>query len=203
MADVYFCRSGAARAAMLRGIEAFETYQPVPKADPNAWCYEERENGPGIEYAKDFAEGKDWIHHVEITKLKVPVLVVNITKEELKDEEIPKLFEVRPITPSLWDKQEPWKGPRQLATGYQPPYEQRFGRALRTVEGTPVILDYAAKPVPRAPRGEGSVAKVWQMCNAMPGASRKEVVAACVANGINPSTASVQYGAWKKSQEGG
>jgi hypothetical protein len=198
MADVYFSRSGAAMAALKRGIKAFETYQPVPKADPSAWCYAERDEGPGIEYARDFAEGKEWIHHVEITELKVPVLIVNITKDELKEEDIPKLFEVRPITPSLWDRQEPWKGPKTLAL------------ATGVASGLLPELKQAAQPIspktpanqPRAPKGEGAVARVWATADEMPGASRQEVIAACVAKGISAGTASTQFSAWRRSKGG-
>lgn len=195
MADVYFSRSGAAMAAFKRDIKAFETYQPVPKADPSAWCYAVRDEGPGIEYARDFAEGKDWIHHVEITELKVPVLIVNITKEELKEEDIPKLFEVRPITPSLWDRQESWKGSKKLtiATGAVP-------------KPRPPADAYPAMPreivSPRAPKGEGAVARVWATADEMPGASRQEVIAACVAKGISAGTASTQFSAWRRSKGG-
>lgn len=56
-------------------------------------------------------------------------------------------------------------------------------------------------PGERAPRAGGAVAKVHEFLNG-PGAglTRKEVIAALAEQGINPSTASVQYGAWQKTR---
>lgn len=47
---------------------------------------------------------------------------------------------------------------------------------------------------------ESPVAVVWRVANEMVGASRKEVIAACVALGVNPSTAATQYHKWGKAQ---
>ena len=41
--------------------------------------------------------------------------------------------------------------------------------------------------------------KVWAIADSMPGASRKEVIAACVAQGIAPGTSRTQYQAWFKA----
>lgn len=41
---------------------------------------------------------------------------------------------------------------------------------------------------------------VWTIADSMPGASRKDVIAACVAQGINASTAGTQYYKWSKSK---
>lgn len=42
----------------------------------------------------------------------------------------------------------------------------------------------------------GPVARVFAICDSMPGASRKEIIAACVAAGVNESTARQQYKNW-------
>lgn len=45
----------------------------------------------------------------------------------------------------------------------------------------------------------GACRKVWDICDSMRGQRRKDVVAACVAAGINPGTARTQYQAWLAS----
>ncbi len=46
----------------------------------------------------------------------------------------------------------------------------------------------------------GAVADVWKICDSMAGASRKEILVACAAAGINPNTSATQYAAWKKGK---
>lgn len=71
----------------------------------------------------------------------------------------------------------------------------------------------AAPKAPRAPAAPsarpkgGSTGKVWDIADSLKGkhgddhkALRKAVVEACAAEGINSSTASVQFGKWKASQ---
>lgn len=45
---------------------------------------------------------------------------------------------------------------------------------------------------------ESPVAVVWRLASEMVGATRKEVIAACVALGVNPSTAATQFHKWGK-----
>ncbi len=59
----------------------------------------------------------------------------------------------------------------------------------------------ADKPKGDQPKKNGPVARVWAMCESMPGASRKEVVEACVAAGINVHTAKTQYQRWFSAQK--
>jgi hypothetical protein len=58
----------------------------------------------------------------------------------------------------------------------------------------PVTAEEAAEV--KEPKKVGSTKRVWQMADSMPGATRKEVVAACVAEGVNPGTARTQYQHW-------
>ncbi len=44
------------------------------------------------------------------------------------------------------------------------------------------------------------VAAVWELCEAMPDAKRREVVAAAVAKGINFHTARTQYQLWRTAK---
>lgn len=60
-----------------------------------------------------------------------------------------------------------------------------------------ITADGGALP-PEAPKS-GATARVWQIASSMPGADRKAVIDACVAQGINAATASTQYGKWKKA----
>lgn len=46
----------------------------------------------------------------------------------------------------------------------------------------------------------GPVARVWAVCNAMPTAPRKAVLAACKKIGINANTAATQYNLWQYSR---
>jgi hypothetical protein len=57
-------------------------------------------------------------------------------------------------------------------------------------------------PKPRFSTCERPTKKVWNIADAMPKASRKEVMAECVRQGIAYGTARTQYQAWfKASQE--
>lgn len=95
----YSSRETAARAAHANGNAAFETV--ISDVSQEMWKYAIRIEGPGIEYARIFAEGKDWVHHVEVTEAGLGVLIVTCLKEEIP-EVIPNVLRVRPITPSLW-----------------------------------------------------------------------------------------------------
>lgn len=202
MAEVFFYRSYAVKAAKDRGLIAFETYKPVPEIDPRCWTYEERPDGPGIQYAKEYAKGKDWIHHVEVTEAKVPVLVVTCTREELPTD-IPAIFELRPMVHEIWEAERRYyPKPSVVATG------QALGRASRAApKDKPVIQDFAGvPPVPVAKRekstGESPVKTVWRICAEMIGQDRKAVIAACVDAGVHPGTAATQYSKWKRETQG-
>jgi len=60
------------------------------------------------------------------------------------------------------------------------------------------------KEGPRAHRERSAVKSpvqlVHSICNEMVGAERKDIVAACVAQGVNPNTAKTQYYHWRKKQ---
>lgn len=95
--------------------------------------------------------------------------------------------------------------------------EQLSKRVRYPVDVTvPDAIDTSPVPSPEQPRAprtprepsegpatrpsKGATARVWEVADSMPGATRAEVVAACVAEGINKSTAGVQYGKWAKAQ---
>lgn len=181
---VFFSRSTAARDAMKRGIKAFETME-VP-AGQGAWTWEARRDGPGIEYALDYASDKDWISWVEITELEVPILIIPCLIEEI-DEVIPELFGIRPITPSLWDEL---------------PQGKRRTRGARLLPlGSPEGENAAPAPRPRreAPSGEpkpkavGAKAIVREVFRDMPGASKAEIIKACVDRGVPEQSAKGLY----------
>ncbi len=54
----------------------------------------------------------------------------------------------------------------------------------------------APAKTPATKKSDGPVAKVWAICDRMPKAERKEVLAACEKAGINPATAATQYYRW-------
>lgn len=175
---VFFSRSIAAKDAMRRGIKSFETME-VP-AGQGAWTWEARREGPGIEYALDYAAGKDWIAWVELTELEVPILIITCLIEEI-DEVIPELFGIRPITPELWDEL---------------PQGRRRARVKPLIAG-----DAPAKPerAPKAPanpdqpRATGAKAIVRQVFRDMPGASKAEIITECAVRGVPEQSAKGLY----------
>lgn len=59
------------------------------------------------------------------------------------------------------------------------------------------VIKEAGKAVAKdIPGEEGPVAKVHHLCDELAGKPRKEVIATCVAKGINPHTARTQYQRW-------
>lgn len=46
----------------------------------------------------------------------------------------------------------------------------------------------------------GATAKVWEIADGVGKADRNAIIQACVAQGINPSTAATQYSKWKKAR---
>src|SRR5690606_6300536 len=58
----------------------------------------------------------------------------------------------------------------------------------------------AATTVASASTIESPVRRVWQIADLMPDAKRKDVVDACVAQGINFFTARTQYQKWRQNQ---
>ena len=61
----------------------------------------------------------------------------------------------------------------------------------------PVVLPKEAGKMPR----NGNCKKVWDIADAMAGARRKDVIAACVEAGINLGTAKTQYQLWFVSKK--
>lgn len=80
-------------------------------------------------------------------------------------------------------------------------------RPAPKVRPAPVDQPVAARHGGKAPRAEGEVpaptkgatAKVWEIAGGMASASRGDIIAACVAEGINAATAATQYSKWKKA----
>src|SRR5690606_34520288 len=133
---------------------------------------------PGTSPAEEYAKGKDFVAWVEsryVDEGRQPgllgVLIVSCFKTELPLD-IPADFIVEPITPDLF------KGnakPGEAMKGERTP-----GREKSEIQ-SPTKL-------------------VWQIADEMAGADRKEVIAACVAKGVHPSTASTQYYRWSKAK---
>lgn len=90
--------------------------------------------------------------------------------------------------------------------------EKKLGRPLKPVDPRPVPEKGGRKPNPGStssskpvtrPKAGSATGKVWDIADGLYKASgeipnRTEVVDKCSAEGINPSTASTQYGKWKK-----
>jgi hypothetical protein len=128
--------------------------------------------------AKEWANGKEFVAWTETDFAlgrKVGIVVVSCTKDEL-DEELEKTpptgdFIFEPVTESLWETEKPTKA-----------------------RGTPK----------GGPREKSSVLNptklVWKIADDMADKTRKEVIAACVAQGIHPSTAATQFSKWRKKR---
>lgn len=93
--------------------------------------------------------------------------------------------------------------PEDLLTAYK---NLVGNRGLR--RPTPEIAARLAEAVAEASKGltqgeplEGPVALARRVCNSMRGNPRKEVIAECVKQGINPNTARTQYQRWFHSHK--
>lgn len=135
---------------------------------------------PGVSPAAEFAKGKDfvaWVESAHIENGRQPglqgVVVVTLTQEEIALESIPSEFIVQPQTPSLWDD--------------SPDTE------LKTTGS--VIINGRVRS-----EAESPVKLVHRLADEMKGKTRAEVIAACVAAGVNKSTAATQYYKWNKAQ---
>ena len=133
----------------------------------------------------------DWVAWVETAwedQVKKGVVVVNIRFDELQIELAtladPTIqgFIYEPRTPSLWQggkDDEPVAKTTKAATG---------GEA--TPKGQRAKSDV-----------ENPTKLVWRLADEMVGSTRIEVVAACVAQGVNKATASTQYYRWQKAKQ--
>ena len=82
---------------------------------------------------------------------------------------------------------------------------KRKGRTRSTKAGQPTKKRARPRTKPakkKSPRQQkaGPVERVWEIASSMPDAARKDVVAACVAKGINVHTARTQYQRWRQAQ---
>ena len=168
---LYATRSAAARAAIKAGHKQFRT----------RWMATGWKFSPMTlhELPIPYADGKDFVAWTEVASIdegRTPgyqgVLVVSCFKDELPDD-IPTDLLVEPQTPELWD------GSKGSTTG-------------------------ATKATSAGPRAKSDVESptklVWRMADEMVGADRKDVIAACVAAGVNKSTAQTQYYKWSKAR---
>ncbi|QJD54359.1 hypothetical protein [Aminobacter phage Erebus] len=176
----YLSRSQAARAAQKAGLTNFRTM-----IDPTHRPHWKFASMPGVSPAADWAKGKDFVNHVESAYIDggrlegiQGVLVITCRLDEIEGENIPSEFIIEPITPSLFN-----------------PDTANENRGDKRV---------SAQRDPSAPRAKSDVENpsklVWEMASNMPGSTRQEVVAACVAAGVNASTASTQFYRWQKAQ---
>lgn len=212
MVAVYGSRRLAAINAMRRGIKAFECFMPMPHVDKKCWSYREHPVGPGVEYARIFAEGKDYIHHVEINEKLIPILVVSCLREEIL-EEIPELFKIEPLTPELWEaarREYPDVSPRRtpslvsnpdrplpLPSGIAQRPESFDSARIQSPEGT-AQAPVANGPSPNAAgvthsRSKGALSICREVFLAMRGSPKDAVIAAFLERGVYESTAKTQW----------
>lgn len=160
-----------------RTLQSDQFFRTALHEDTGMWkfWYE-----PGDNPAASWPAAKDYVNHVEtvwIDKVKTAALIVTCRMDEIPAEDLEIVKKagwlIEPITPSLFDKgdDKPEPKARNASTGE---------RAKSDVE-SPTKL-------------------VWQIADSMPGATRKDIIAACVAKGVHPSTASTQYSRWNKAR---
>ena len=170
----YPSRSAAAQAAEREGFRHFRCEFHF---DTRRWYFRVMTEGynPTFGYV-----AYDWVHHVEFTYRDVGdavptvcgVVVVNITKSELDEIltefpcEDPRIT-FEPLTRDLWN-----------------------GGAIEGVKRQTKNGTRATSEV------ESPVRVVWRIASEMKGKDRKEVIAACIAAGVNKSTASTQFYKW-------
>jgi hypothetical protein len=157
---------------------------------------------PGEPTIADWAKDKEWVAWTETDwegsteekpGRKVGIAIVSITKAEL-DELLPTI-ELPKDFPVLFEYQsrELHEPEERLPKGRQP---RQGGRTRATGESAP-----------KGPREKSEAVSpvkiVWATADAMPGATRQDVIAACVAKGVHASTASTQYYRWAKAKKGG
>lgn len=169
-------RSLSAEYAIRYGhLNCFETR----KRPDGSWMYVERQPSPQFDYAKMYAEGKDFVHHVEQNVDGTAILIVSCTREEItKGDAIPDMFLVEPITPSLFDTKRVPVGVD--ATPFPSP------------RPSPAIV-----PTHRVANTNGEIMKtVFEISG---DASRKEIIMTAELLGVPKNVASAAYADWKKS----
>jgi len=177
-------RSQAAAAAkkVCAPGEVFYTFDIHGPNSPTGRVWKYATHRREIEGLADWAKGKDYVHHVESKSEdgfrsdgNYGVLVITCLMDEIpqaeRDDAKARGFLFEPITPSLFKPDAPDK-PARASSG-EP-------RAKSEVE-SPTKL-------------------VWEIADSMPGASRNDVVEACVKRGVNKSTAGTQFYRWQKAR---
>lgn len=190
-------RPGVFKSVTAAGYQGFRT---VYDKEAMVWRgYYVPATSPATEWAKD-KEFVAWVEcayingHGDETTLSrnedTPegtlrgVIVVSITKEEMADEDVPPEFIVEYQNEELV---RPMPEPsRRRGQGAEKPPKQRQTKP----DGTPRAKSEVASPV----------RIVWETCEAMSNASRKEIIAECIAKGVNPATAATQYSRWRREQ---
>lgn len=220
MPETFIFRHQAATYAREQGWTAFHTKLTV---DGN-WraLYEPGENlgQPAAQMRPDlFAHGETvWVggatgdedpHKVGLLVCKADTTLdvlrndFNLVLDEMlsrvwlvdESETEPVQYLIEPSDTQRWDVFTPKVGngapgqPAAAGTGDRVP--ARAARSAST--GTAPILNRST--------AESPTKRVWAIADAMPGATRAEVVAKCVAEGINRNTAGTQYHHWSKAKQ--
>lgn len=186
----FLTRSAAREGARALEYKAFRTvWDPVKEV----WHARYEPGEVDAEIAK-WAQQFDWIAWLETgwtgsgdePRRRMTLIIVTITKEELNEivmsGELPAFTgDFEPITPELWEPEQPSKS-----------------RARPAPKGDDASTGGESKTRAKSD-AESPVKLVWRLADEMKGASRADVVAACVAQGVNKATASTQFYRWQKS----
>jgi hypothetical protein len=79
------------------------------------------------------------------------------------------------------------------------PVGKRRAVSPKPAPDKPLKAQAAGEGQAQAP-SKGVTARVWEIAAGIPSGDRAKIIAACVAEGINASTAATQYSKWKKAQ---
>lgn len=170
----YVSRSSAMRSAKSLGWEHFRTVRhPLNRTWRAYQIYATQY--PDVSWAngKDFVAWTE-VHRDDKGKFHA-VLIVSCTRDELIEENIPDHFIIEPQVDELFESQ----GTRPVTTRTSAPKTER----AKSLVLSPTKL-------------------VWEVADSMPNASRADIIAACVAKGVNAATASTQFSKWRKARAG-
>lgn len=182
---MFATRSQAAHKAKRESIKSFWT----PRIGNEGYRLVRMNDHPGIDAAIAYAEGCDWISHVEtkhIDEGRTPglklVFIVTCFKDEIPTDELMEGVELEPLTESLWgdDKEAFEHRSRPSSTSSTP-------RAKSEVESPTKLVWKIAD--------ESGIAALT-----MSKEQRGELIERCVEAGINKSTAQTQLYRWAKAR---
>jgi len=171
--EMYHYRSEAVLTAKMKGVACFAT---VKTSD--GWIFTPVAENDVWRYAIDLAEKhRSFIHHAEATDSGSAKLIVTCRREEIT-EELPDFIPIEPLVGEIWND------------NVRPERAEKKEREPRVATGEPQVL--------KLPKEGTTVRRVWDICETCDPEDKAGMVAKCVAEGINESTARTQMSIWRR-----